>query len=176
MSNAITVHPFRNNLTTPPASSIACGRNWRRRARAGMMLALSLCFGGCAHGPGSPSVAGTAGNAVLMVLPAGTTLVLPDKEASDMTRKLFVNELNPSPYPSPRPTGRGDQLGATNTLPGRGAGNGGEALWAESPRLVLSKPLRLASPGYITDRDLRELELLQRIEELQVENQALRGK
>jgi hypothetical protein len=143
-----------------------------------MMLALSLCFGGCASGPGLPSV-GEAGNAVLMALPEGAVIALPNRETAVLARSLFVNELEGGSVSETNGQG-----GVTNTLPSSGGGLGGEVLGVGLPRpifsgdscVVLKKPLRLASPGYITERDLRELGLLERIEELRLEVQGLRTK
>jgi hypothetical protein len=146
------------------------------------------------------------GNAVLMVLPAGTVLELPDKQSSDTAGALFVNEImnheTHEMHEKDPQMGRGvggsegrscmagDTNGlqagslrysrletcATTSLPERGGVNGGEVVGVRPPRLTLAKPLRLASPAYILERDLRELELLQRVEELKVENRELRGK
>jgi len=74
---------------------------WWRSARpvsAVMTLALMLCAAGCISSPElNPSVHQTPlGNAVLVTLPVGTMIWLPNSETQDQVRAAFINELGPS--------------------------------------------------------------------------------
>ncbi len=62
------------------------------------MLALSLFCAGCAHRLPNAAVASLpAGNAVLVELPPGTVLTLPDNREQGYVRALFPNEVEEAP-------------------------------------------------------------------------------
>lgn len=96
-----------------------------------------------------------------------------------MARALFVNEVLADGQVGEAVGGTGGEetCGRPPRLTDTNAVSGGiKRAASRRSRLILSKPLRLASPAYVVERDLRELELLERIEELRVENLQLRGK
>lgn len=95
-----------------------------------MMLLLTLFCAGCSSSRQSILASvhqGPLGNAVLVTLPPGTRIHLPNDSDAAFVRAALVNEVEP----------------------------GGETL-------VTRRPLKLATPAYIAERDARELELIRR--------------
>ena len=143
-------------MTCHSATTKPLPKSWRPASRA-MTVALMLCCGGCANMPLTSVHQGPLGNAVLATLPAGTRLEIPGAESERQLEAAFVNEVRSSRLnaQSPKPT-TNLELGAWN--------------------LELRTPLKLCTPAYLAERDLREMELLKQIEILRIENQTLRLK
>jgi len=121
---------------------------WRRQIAGGwmvMMLALMPLCGGCGLGRSSGLTAsvsaGPLGNAVLVTLPAGTRLLLPDEAAARVVQAALVNEaVREDP-----PEGGPDPM----------------------PRFRLQQSLKLATPAYIVERDAAEMDWVRRVRELE---------
>ena len=103
-----------------------------------MMLGLMLCCVGCVSTPPAPTASihqGPLGNAVLISVPAGTVIQLPNAPAAQNVQQALANEVRPG--------------AASNTV-------------------TTIVPLKIATPSYIAERDMAEMQLLKRIKELQI--------
>jgi hypothetical protein len=130
------MRPLPSSSATGKAKWIPSTKKSPALALAVMTLALMLYCAGCAHSSPelNPSVhQGPIGNAVLLTLPAGTVIQVPDDSITPLLRAAFANELE-----------------------------------TQNSKLVTRTPLSLCTPAYIAERDAAELQLMKRIEELQI--------